>query len=515
MTRWRVEMRIHHVLFVAVPLAATLHCASIPGPCDDVGSCAEGTIDDAGGDQLSDARDGDVPDAPTPPTCVEEADAKDSLDCAVNTYALFVDGTDGLESNDGSRDKPFKSIGKALASLNGRRRIYVCGSTTFDEHVEEKSSAYAHLFGGFACKTWLPDSAAKPKIAPKTAGYALRVSAVNGPLRFEDISFESLAGTKADKSSIAVFVSTSPNVSFKRCDLKANTGFNGDDGDQGATGTPTQGDLNGISATGNTGGAAKTCTCNTGGTSTGGKGGDLVGAVNGTKGQIDTLPPSPTANDDGAGSTGATCNASGPGAHRGAAAPPAKDAIKPTSLGALNEQGWTPTNGETGLAGAMGQGGGGGGSRNDAIPVTNNGGGGGGGCGGCGGSGGTGGTAGGSSIALLAFTAPVKVIASTLAASNAGSGGVGKGGGSGGIAGGAGIGSNLGCPGNSGGAGGAGGAGSGGAGGVSAAIFHKNGAPTNQGSTLTNGTKGPLGKGGKSPDNDGLEGLEGPIVQAP
>lgn len=501
-------------LFMSLSLAyvtlALSDCSS-SSSCEETASCGASSSD-AQGDTI----EAGLVDAPAaPPTCVEEADAKDSLDCAVNTYALFVDGTDGLESNDGSRDKPFKSIGKALASLNGRRRIYVCGSTTFDEHVDEKSSAYAHLFGGFACKTWLPDSAAKPKIAPKTAGYALRVSAVNGPLRFEDISFESLAGTKADKSSIAVFVSTSPNVSFKRCDLKANLAFNGDDGDQGTTGTPTQGDLNGISATGNTGGAAKTCTCTTGGTSTGGKGGDTLGAVNGIKGQIDTLSPAPTGLDDGAPSTQNDCNTGASGAHRGAAAPSANNAPKPTAIGALDESGWVPVDGKTGSPGAMGQGGGGGGSRSNAVPITNNGGGGGGGCGGCGGGGGTGGTAGGSSIALLTFTAPVKVIASTLAASNAGTGGVGKGGGSGGVAGGFGIGSMGGCPGNSGGAGGAGGAGSGGAGGVSAAIFHKNGAPTNDGSTLTNGTKGALGKGGKSPDNDGLEGLEGQIVQAP
>ena len=494
--------------------AAAMALPACPASLDDrctAGACLPGgSGTDGGGDG-----DADKPDAPIPPDCKEDADANapEAKGCMVDTFAVFVDGATGDDANPGTKEKPFKKIGTAIAQgpADGKRRIYVCGPGPYAEHL--KLTTAVNIFGGFACGTWLPDSTIKAKVAPTDAGYALHVDNVSAPLRFEDMAFEAVAGTASAPSSVAAFVASSPNVVFKRVELKAGAGASGDDGEAGTTGTPTSGTLDGNSGADVAGGEAKTCTCTTGGSSTGGAGGDVNGTdINGTAGTPTISPPLPDATYSGAGQTQADCNSTVNFPRPGSNAPAAQSAARP-SVGVLDAAGWRGGNGGNGQAGVPGQGGGGGGSRTNVG--SNNGGGGGGGCGGCGGSGGTGGTAGGSSIALLAFASPVRLVASSLLAESAGAGGTGKDGGSGGGGGGSGQGFKSGCDGNVGGNGGKGGAGAGGAGGISAAVLHKDGLPTNEGSTLEHGGKGAAGTGGKSPDNDGPDGLEGEIVAAP
>src|SRR5690606_5163433 len=95
-------------------------------------------------------------------------------------------------------------------------------------------------------------------------------------LRVEDIGFEALAGTADAPSSIAVFVANSPTVTFKRVDVKANAGFTSPEGSPGTMGTPNQ-SPDGNAGGPTMGGAEKTCTCSTGGSTKGGKGGDTMG----------------------------------------------------------------------------------------------------------------------------------------------------------------------------------------------------------------------------------------------
>jgi hypothetical protein len=272
---------------------------------------------------------------------------------------------------------------------------------------------------------------------------------------------------------------------------------------------PTPSDLNGndplAQAAGGNGGAAKSCTCSSGGSSKGGRGGDETGINNGglagETAMASPMPPTAT----GAGQTSIECQGAVIFPRAGSNAPAGDDAVSPVAAGDLTKDGWKPADGASGISGKPGQGGGGaGGNPGGANP----GGGGSGACGGCGGTGGGGGIAGGSSIALLAFNAPVKLENSTLAAANAGGGGTGKTGGGPQVGGAGGLRSGS-CSGASGGTGGAGGAGAGGSGGISAGILHKNGAPITDSSTetaMTIGTAGPAGAGGIPQTNDGKPG---------
>ncbi len=499
------------VLFVlALGTTALIAC---PASLDD--RCAEGACDpsvsEAGVDGQS--PDANVPDAPVPPNCDENADAisEEAKGCLDDTFALFVDGTSGDDTNPGTKSSPMKSIAAAVAKgpTLGKRRVYVCGNGPYVESVEITSPV--HLFGGFACGTWTADSSLKPHVTPDTPGYALHVNGVAADLRVEDIAFEALAGTVDAPSSIAVFVANSPSVTFKRVDIKANGGFTSPDGNAGVMGTPDQ-DPRGNDGTPTAGGAEKECKCSTGGVTRGGKGGDPTGTESGGKnGEPVITPPNPPV-ATGQGGTRDECEGGTGNGRRGSDAPPAPAAPR-APLGTLDASGWKPGDGAKGSNGTPGQGGGGGGSYRIGA-AGQNGGGGGGGCGGCGGSGGDGGKGGGASVALLSFDSLVRLSASTLTASDAGNGAAGKDGGPGGSGGLGGGGGNGGCPGGIGGDGGKGGAGAGGAGGVSAAVFYKGAAPIAEGSTLNHGAKGAGGKGGKSPDNDGPDGLEGAIVEA-
>jgi hypothetical protein len=491
-------------------------CLMDPSDCTQDGTCARATPivegnDDGGGPEASG-------DAPVPPDCKPDMDsnAPEATGCRVDSFALFVDGAKGDDLDEGTRDKPLRTIAKAIGKgpSVGRRRVYVCGSGLYAEKLKFETNV--HVFGGFACETWTPDARAKPNIAPAEAGYALQVDSVNKILRFEGLAFEARAGTKESPSSIAVFVSKSPGVTFKRVQIKAGAGVDGTEGAVAVEGISSPASPEGNPPTlvglGGVGGASKTCTCTTGGASTGGKGGD--GSSSFVHSPLDGADGAPMISSAlgawGKGGTERECADNRGGGGNGAPAPPATDAPSP-ARGVLGPSGWKTGDGEDGPNGGPGQGGGGGGGAYHR-PDVGGGGGGGGSCGGCGGGGGGGGRAGGSSIALLAFGAPVKLVESQLMAAKAGNGANGhvgylgsKGGGS--------VPGGGGCAGGFGGKGGDGGAGAGGAGGVSAGVLHKDGPPIDENNSILFGSKGTGGVGGNPGHNDGPAGLEGKIVE--
>ena len=470
--------------------------------CAATGLCASPPADGDGG--AGGGPDGEVPDAAKPADCDDKADpASDAAKgCVVDSFALFVDGDAGDDANDGSKAKPFKRIATAIAKVGstGKRRIYVCGSGTYAEHL--KITTAANLHGGFACSTWAVDTAAKPKVAPSDPGYALHIDDVSAAVTISDLELLAAdAGSREDgTSSIAVFANKA-NVTFLRAALRASNGAQGAPGARGEKGVVTSaGGLDGNPANGAMGGALKECTCSSSTTVTrGGVGGSTgSGGGNGEPNYGAPPPQNGAAGLPGGGS----CSGDSLGKN-GADAPPAADADPVTTLGTLSADGWVPTKGADGPEnGKPGQGGGGGGARDSAI------GGSGGGCGGCGGFAGKGSGGGGASIALLAHESSVTLTASRLEAKSAGAGGTAGAGGQGEPGGGAGI-TGL-CSGGNGGRGADGGAGSGGAGGVSAGILYKGTEPTlDAETTIVTGKEGAGGKGGKSPDNDGPNGVAG------
>lgn len=481
-------------------------CVGMSAP-DGSGSSGDGGPNDAEG--------GAVKEPPIPVGCDVNADAKDSLPCAVTSFALFVNAN-APEGGDGSKEKPFRAIQAAIDGVrqSGKHRIYICGTATYAEHLEMTAATYAHLLGGFDCGSW-EAVAQKPSVAPAEAGFALHIDAVPSEVRVEDVAFAAVAGTTASPSSIAVFVASSPNVLFKRAEIKANAGADGSDGVGGKSGVPMPANLDGSPATGPAGGLAKTCTCDTGGTSVGGKGGNSNdGATDGTQGLPAIVPPSP-ATSTGEGQLSSACNTGGVGPKDGSNGNNGDNATPP-GTGALDASGWHPGDGASGKSGSPGQGGGGGGARTVGTS-TQTGGGGGGACGGCAGGAGTGGSAGGSSIAILSFSSTISFRGGRLETATGGKGGAGKAGASGGSGGGKGTGGgSLACQGAGGGSGGNGGSGAGGAGGASVGILYSGPVPNlMEGAVITKGGKGSGGLGGTPTVNDGPAGLEGDTAAAP
>lgn len=439
-----------------------------------------------------------------PAGCDVAAELKDSPVCIDDGLGVFVSPA-GDDATSGTKAKPVKTIGKALelAAVRKLPRLYVCAGT-YAENVA--ITAQVALYGGLSC-AWAPADA-RPKIAPPT-DVALRVTKVGAPVLVVDADVVGSADAAAPgDSAIAVFVSESTNVAFRRVNLTAR---NATAGATGATSSnyvsvaAPNGSMGAIAGTDETkwgcadkktlsycpGGAAATDV---------GRGGDgrafpMVGVANGGASGFFTCA---------AGTVGAggLSHAAGGGSR---------------SPGALTAAGWVTTSvGTAGEFGDPAQGGGGAGGQKDGQY-----GGGGGGCGGCGGAGGGPGTNGGSSFALLSFNSAVVITGGVLASGAGGTGGsggagqAGQAGGQGGLSS-SGV-ANLGCMGGAGGPGAGGSGGGGGAGGHSAAIAFVGSEPKPMGTMLTPGTPGLGGNGGTagpSTGHPGAAGEFGPVGKA-
>jgi hypothetical protein len=487
---------------VAASYCTVAACGSDSSNCAETKTCIDpgegGSSGDGGGDAISDSPS----DVPPPDGCdpSSELSAPNAEKCVVDSYGVFVDSVAGNDSNAGTRTSPVKTISSALSKLQGKPRVYVCEGT-YPEHVTVALAV--SIYGGLGCGSWAYNGN-KPKVVPAEPGFALKIDKVAGAASITDVEFTAAAGDQTTKSSVAAFVNSSANVTFKRVVLNASTAAQGDNaptagGGALSTSTPGPGTLNGNAGTATNGGPQQVCTCANAGISKGGMGGDLASA--GAAGEPAQTTPSPPI-ATGAGSTAAECNA-GQNGHLGSDAPNSDPAGKITTLGSVSDQGWEPAHGNDGAPGGAGQGGGGGGGFG--------GGGGSGACGGCGGEGGKGGGGGGGSIALVSNGSTISLVACALNASDGATGGTGAAGGSGITGGLRGNASGTGgCLGGNGGRGGDGGAGGGGAGGVSIGVAFKGTAPKLDDATTTAiklGASKNGGNGGTPGTNDGPVGV--------
>lgn len=479
-------------------------CSSIPGVCDDPGSCQsdagvppDGTS--SGGESGIDA----------PPGCDLAKEPKDSPACVDDAVGVFVDATSGSDGNPGSKIAPFKTLGVAIAKAGDKPRVYICDGS-YSESVKLAPPNAPSLYGGFACGSWSYAST-KPKVAPTGVGYALEIDGVASEVIVSDLAFASREGTTMGASSIAAFVSSGAKVTILRTVIEAARGREGEEGLPGTTGTITAVssgslDANGNAATGAIAGPQKICTCSSGGTSTGGAGGGPMGA--GAPG-FPALGGGAPGAGAGTGCSVAEPNGSGDVGGDATAAADAP-ALAANAFGTLTASGWLPRPGASGPNGSPGQGGGGGAGR-DATSA-----GGGGACGGCGGSGGKGGTGGGASVALLVLDSTIVLRGSTLITKAGGVGGRGGAGGPGATTGGtAANGGAAGCSSGEGGKGGAGGTGGGGAGGLSVGVLYRGPKPTLEASGVTAGALGPKGQGGTPGVNDGIDGIAADTLEVP
>lgn len=478
------------------------------------GVVACSAFDEAPPSPQEDAPDGGAAPIDGVSTVCDDFDPKEHPECVDDRVGSFVDGTSGDDANDGTKAKPFKTIAAALAK--SPKRVFVCGGTYAEALVV---SGPVRIDGGFTCDTW-QWSASKTLVAPAGGEPAVTIKDTDGVV-IGDLEMTSRDAVAPGESSIAVFVSKS-KVSFRRSTIVAGSGKAGADGANGAGAGTHDVSPNGNAASGIFGGAAKTCTCSSGGTTTGGMGANAPGSgvMTGNPG-LSGMPLIP-ANPPGANGAGGVvlssggaqvgCNNAEPNGtgNNGADAAPLPPAPAPEKTMTVSASGITPSAGADGANGNPGQGGGGGRSYERFA-------GGSGGCGGCGGFGGKGGGGGGSSIGIFSFESTVSLTETNVrtdAGGNGGRGGVGAPGSAGGFGGAPADTAAFGtCEGGRGGNGGAGAAGAGGAGGSSIGILHVGPAPIQDAtSRVVPGTAGAGGAGGAG--NDGPSGSASAIEDA-
>lgn len=473
--------------------------------CLDDGSCV-GNLEDAGvdaGDSGSEAGSGDVGTDRTDAGCDLSASPHDAPCVVDEANGVFASVSGDDATADGTKAKPFGSFSAATAAASaaGKLRVFVCGVWAKAAAITTAGDGVS-IYGGFDCDTWTYDAAKNHTIVAPPSGIALTIAQLVKGVMIEDVDFVSANASTPGDSSVAVKVSSSQHVTFRRGKVSAGAGADGTTD----TSVPLKPDAakdgttpaDGVTS----GGAAVSCACPYGDTSVGGKGGDSTDttATDGENGAPGSTPNKGTTSADLLGCFNGS---------EGAEPTPSADGEPAKTLGALSgaQRLWTPTAGTNGANGKSGQGGGGGGAKKSTTP--NRGAGGGGACGGCGGRGGPGGAGGGASIGLLADTSDVSLEGVIVAAARAGAGANGVAGqdGTGG-----GAGSNkaphgTGCAGGTGGTGAKGGAGGGGAGGLSAAVAFSGAAPkVDAATTLTPGAGGAAGKGGRPGVNDGVAG---------
>ncbi|MCB9590506.1 MAG: hypothetical protein H6718_34170 [Polyangiaceae bacterium] len=403
---------------------------------------------------------------------------------------MFVAPTGDDTSGTGSRAAPFATLAKAVdVAAAAGKRVFACADAgTFTESLALTAEhAGVDMYGDFKCQTWTHDPNLRAVVAPESPGFALWIDRLPSPMRLEGFRFEAQDAVAPGESSIAGFILSSADITIHNVRFDAGAGADGAPGDNsGDFSFPSPSALVGNAGSASGPGAQKAyALCPGGGTTVGGRGGDITSELSGASGSPALGAGAGGDASDGSCSPGLGGGETGAsGATGGAGAAPSD----PTLVGYLSSTGWTGKPGSQGDPGGIGQGGGGG--RGSAT-----GGGGSGGAGGCGGAGGGGGQAGGGSIGLVVIFTQLHAsggyyIHSTKPG-NGGSGALGQLGMDGGD-GGPGY-QTAGCGGGRGGKGGRGGPGGGGAGGVSVALMYHGPAPE-------------LGAGGLAPSPGGTGG---------
>ncbi|WP_438032762.1 hypothetical protein [Sorangium sp. So ce204] len=435
---------------------------------------------------------------------------------------VFVAGAYGFgdDANPGTKAKPVFTVERAVElARTGRGRVFICNDGFRVHQITLPSGV--DLLGGFHCRRWdrdpeIPRSTffhdpivdiADPMVVVEPAGPE-DVGAADGVSMLADLEVRAFG-------PLGVLVQSNTVVEILRSKIRAGGAVEGIAGEMWPHYSPPDGPngmfaAEGCSAAVVAGGPAPVNRCESGHTSTGGKGGDGLpdSAEDGGDGEPAPSRDPPQPGFGGAGEQdNALCN-NGLDGGRGA---PGMQGLPGKGIGRLTEAGWVGDTGGEGTWGTPGQGGGGGGGRRGGLAVCGaaskgGGGGGSGGAGGCGGRGGRGGSNGRPTIGVLAVHARVTVrdsVITTVSGGKGGDGGPPQEGGRGGrgIQGAADVDAVQGCAGGRGGQGGPGGYGGPGRGGDSIGIAYLDEDQlTLEGVTIETGQPG---KGGTSWNHDG------------
>ncbi|WP_437741460.1 hypothetical protein WMF39_38375 [Sorangium sp. So ce1504] len=455
-----------------------------------------------GGDYCWEEQTCDEPSPPAPPPPASPCDGDPERAPALSGCGVFV-RVDGDDRNPGTRQRPVRTLQRAIAlAAGGRRdgeaptrRVYACGEM-FEESVVLPSGV--DLWGGRRCADgdwsfgWSfggPDQLTT--ITPGPAAVPVRVLDGGGATStVVGIRVVAAEGSASDgKSSIGMILSQGAKLRVVESQVHAADGKDGEPGEdaprlRAKDGQYGEDGVNACTADIATGAPPVITECEGGIESIGGQGGDghVEEGGDGQPGAPSSAESPVASGEGGLGAGSGGCKAGKPGAN-GESGQHGPGAI---GLGSLDVTGWVGVRGGDGAPGGIGRGGGGGGGSRSRVDMIQcragapRGGaaGGSGGSGGCGGKAGQGGGHGGSSIGIVALGgAEITVEASTLVTGRGGNGGAGGTGQLGGVGlkggqGGLGYGIEMwdACPGGHGGDGGDGGDGGGGLGGHSIGV---------------------------------------------
>lgn len=406
--------------------------------------------------------------------------------------AIYVSDSKGNDSNIGLPFSPVKTISNALtlAKNSGISKIRVSAGTFYEDSL--RISDGLNLLGGHGEKAWVRNS--QNYISTIYSGnLGLTISAVTTGVSMDGFTINSGSPLGSGKSSYAIRILDSLNVSITANKLFSGNGSEGNSGIDGLSGKPGKTGSTGANGRGseesigirtatqtlNPGDGGKevsTCSSTSG---AGGKGG--WGEESGEKGS--TNHSGFRGGSGGYGSLGGR-GSNGISASNGYSGSNGDNAQRD---GHFLRGEWIPQNGTNGqdsaYSGFFGGGGGGGGGFTNGIISVGGGGGGSGGSGGCPGTGGSGAHGGGGSFGILIFQSSNVILSENkITTSNGGNGGSGGKAGRGGDGGRAGVGglggmgpdgiyAGSGGNGGNGGNGGKGGSGGSGAGGPSVGVL--------------------------------------------
>ncbi len=432
---------------------------------------------------------------------------------------IFVSGTTGDDTHDGTRFRPKKTLQAGInAALSSNSDVYAGGGIYIESLI---MASGVSIFGGFDPAVWVRDtfnSSGMQNYRTILSGgpIAIDCNGIDGSF-IEGLTIASANASLPGSGSYGVRLIYS-NVILRYCTITAGNGAGGADGAPGAAGTPGGNGLPG--GPGHTGGYDDLGELDTmfgyggaGGPSGidrgGGKGGigGYITLYNGKTGYSGFVIGSGGAGGAGGashdvddGEPGQSGTAGSPGTVGNNGSGGASHYVYKNLL--VSSSGSHGINGTDGHGGGGGGGGGGSGWIGGSRMKGN--GGGGGGAGGGGGNGGNGGAGGGGSLGLFIIDSIVTVENCTITSGNGGNGGAGGPGGAGGTGGAGGAGNTAFT--NYVGAGGNGGNGGGGAGGPSYSTFKYGWSAV----VLFNGTNTfSYGSGGAGGASSGIAGSDG------
>ena len=164
-------------------------------------------------------------DAPPPP------DATPPASEITEKFGYFVTEKGNDESGDGSRAKPFKTIGKGLekAKVDGKR-IYVCAGKYIEALTLEDGVS---MIGGYDCSQpeW-SNSAKKSRVESPTSP-AVRAKDIKTLTRFEGFDVLAPDATEPSGSSIGLIAEGSDKLTIVSSRITAGTGAAGKAGVEG------------------------------------------------------------------------------------------------------------------------------------------------------------------------------------------------------------------------------------------------------------------------------------------